>query len=176
MISGRGRLAGQARGRTSVHRFKRPMEFAIRGYFIVELLPVESLCLCRNLSVWPRHLQLEIVGTRIRTLDFQAWIFKYRASVARIKCTTGMGEQDFDKLVKSLREDGRVSYYDPRQACLSQINRSRLCGSTRRSKALRNVVLFWRHFMGAYSVPRSSRLTYQSSRMLHWSSDKSRRS
>ena len=117
MIGGRGRLVGQARDRTSAHRFKRLTEFAIREcFFIVELLLVEDLCLCRQLSVWPPHLRLEIVRTKIRALDFQAWILKFRASVARIQCAADIGKQDFGKLVKSLREDGHVSYHDSRQA------------------------------------------------------------
>ena len=52
----------------------------------------------------------------MRALDFQAWIFKHRASVVRIQCIAGMGEQDFDKLVTSLRDDAHVSHYDSHQA------------------------------------------------------------
>ena len=171
MISGRGHLVGQARNRRPAQLFKRLTEFAIREYFIVELLLIEDLlCLCRQLSAWPPHLRLEVVETRMRALDFQAWILRYRVSVARMQCTAGMGEQEFGELIKSLREDGRVRHHDSRRACLSQIGRSRLCGSARRSKAPRNAVLFWRHFMGAYSVPRSSLLTYPSFRRLHRSS------
>ena len=134
--------------------------------FILEPLLVEDLGLCRQLSVWPSHLRLEIVATGIHALDFQAWILKHRASVVRIQCAADMGEQDFGKLVKSLRDDGRVSHHGSCQACLSQIGRSRSCGL----KALRSAVSFWHHFMGAYSVPRSSLLTYPSFRALHRSS------
>lgn len=138
-------------------------------YFILGPLLVEDLSLCRQLSVWPSDLRLEIDGTRIHALDFQAWILRHRASVVRIQCAADMGEQDFGKLVKSLREDGRVSHYDSGQACLSQVVRSRLRGW--RSKALGSADLFWRHIMmEAYSVPRSSLPTYLSSRSLHWSS------
>ena len=139
------------------------------------MLLVEDLCLRRRILEWPQHLRLEIAGTRMHALDFQAWIFKSRASVVRMQSTSGIGKQDFAELVKSLREGGRVSHYDSRQSCLSQIGRSQLCGSTRRSKALRNAVSFWRHFMGAYSVPRSSLLTSPSFRILRWSNSNSRR-
>jgi len=62
-----------------------------------------------QLSAWPPHLRLEVVETRMRTLDFQAWILRYRASVARMQCTAGMDEQGFGELIKSLRKDGRVA-------------------------------------------------------------------
>jgi hypothetical protein len=104
--------------------------------FYLKPLLVEDLSLCRELSVWPSHLRLEIVGTQIHALDFQAWILKHRASVVRIKCAADTSQQDFGKLVRSLREDARVSHHgSPRLVSHRLAGRDCTDGDRRLSRA-----------------------------------------
>ncbi|KAH9999193.1 hypothetical protein BJV74DRAFT_883004 [Russula compacta] len=55
-------------------------------------------------SMWPTALELEIVELGIFTLDFQAWMHKNEAAVARIKCAPETDNQNFKQLVESLKQ------------------------------------------------------------------------
>ena len=92
---------------------------SVRIYFLLELLLVEDLGLCRMPTTWPKDLRLEIIEAGIGALDVQTWILHHKAPVARIRWTPKIGNQDFGELVKSLREGKCVSRHDSCQACLT---------------------------------------------------------
>ena len=56
--------------------------------------------------MWPTALELEIVELGILILDFQAWMHKNKAAVARIKSETD--DQNFKQLVESLKQSRSV--------------------------------------------------------------------
>ena len=123
------------------------------------------------LSMWPTYLRLETIATGLRTLDIQAWLLENSAPVARIQCAPDTDSHDFDELIESLRERKSVRRRGIHRDCLSRIGRSRLCDGRPEKKAP-SAALFWRRFMGPYSVRHSSPLTYLSFRWPHCSSHK----
>jgi hypothetical protein len=82
----------------------------------VKVLLVGDLHSHRNLSSWPKELQLEQVRVAdpITTLDFQAWALENNAPVARLSGIDGT--DNFDQLIGKVREGGGVSFpsrWDP---------------------------------------------------------------